>query len=292
MLYDIQAELYFDEITQGFDRLVPKKAELWLKDNKGGLTALEWGKLEIVKIGSQKPVSKTEEIPDKEVIEHGLDGFLTFARGKVTVTTPEGKVLKARNNMNLIPGCTIRTDANSVCEIVLSNNEVIRMMQRSVYTLPVDVVKEKKTILEKGSALFSKIKDALTGDDFYVETPNTVFGIRGTEFYVQYDDNNRETLILVKEGLVSATDKTGNQALLQAGMKATAIQDKKLVVDNYSAEEAKLFDAYEIEKELAQKQSDRGFSPVIYVLILLAVVAVVLLVLLLGKKGEGGSNFG
>ncbi len=287
--YDIHAEVWFDESSQSFDKLEAKRATLELVQSSGRIT-LGWGELTLRKIESQKESPSPR--PSQEIVEDeegGLDGLITLVKGKVAVITPDGKTLRASRNMHLIPGATIKTDAGGECEIVLTNNQVIRMRQKSIYTLPYLKVKEEKTFLEKGSAFFSKLKDSITGNDYYVETPNTVIGIRGTEFYLEVEDNG-DTLILLKEGLVMVLDKDGNDDYLSAGMKAEVKKDGPIVSGYYSVEEGEIFN-YEWNFEDGEESDieDSEPKPILYIYFILAVIVIIIIAVGM-KKAKKKTN--
>lgn len=287
--YDLHAEVWFDESSQSFDKLEAKRATLELVQSSGRIT-IGWGELTLRKIESQKESPSprpSQEIAEGE--EGGLDGLITLVKGKVSVITPDGKTLRASRNMHLIPGATIKTDAGGECEIVLTNNQVIRMRQKSIYTLPYLKVKEEKTFLEKGSAFFSKLKDSITGNDYYVETPNTVIGIRGTEFYLEVDDSGN-TLILLKEGLVMVLDKDGNDDYLSAGMKAEVKKDGPIVSGYYSAEEGEIFNyEWNFEEEDVNDIEDPEPKPILYIYFILAVIVIIIIAVGM-KKAKKKSN--
>lgn len=106
----------------------------------------------------------------------------------------------------------VRTKSASKAEITLRDNTVLRIAQRSRIDISEyftgdtgkGVVKlsrgQVQAIVDKSAA--KRIAAAPGANTFEVHTPNAVAGVRGTDFFVSYDNNT--TTILLKEGSVCA----------------------------------------------------------------------------------------
>lgn len=130
----------------------------------------------------------------------------------------------AQFNDRYCPGDTIRVGDNSRADLALANRSVARLNAGSTLVL--------KAIAEKRTSLLSLIKGA--GHFFSrgprnleVETPYTVVGVRGTEFWVSVEA--RQTLLSVFEGDVLAANETGELAL-SSGQSAVAESGKAPVL--------------------------------------------------------------
>ncbi len=122
----------------------------------------------------------------------------------------------AQLNDSHCPGDTIRVGEDSRADLTLANRSVLRLNANSEVTL--GAIQNKRNFLIKllnGAAhLFSRGPRALE-----VQTPSTVVGVRGTEFYLQVQAT--QTLVSVFEGEVLAANEAGELAL-KSGQPAVA----------------------------------------------------------------------
>jgi hypothetical protein len=226
-------------------------------------------------VSEEDKESESEE-DEYEVVTQGLEGNITDSRGRVMVTMPDGSTRRVRKRMPLPEGSTVRVYKNSWCEIKLNTGDIMQMRGLAVFTLPETVIEKKNPgLLERGKALFKSttetVKDKLGFGELEIETPSAVAGKRGTVFYVEVDEEGTSTFLL-QEGAILVTDQTGNEKLLESGMKAVVEKGKPLVQTNYTEAEAKVF----------EEGLDVGFQfP--WLLLLIAVV-VILFFYLRGKK--------
>ena len=106
------------------------------------------------------------------------------------------------------PGDSIRVQANSRADIALLNQSVLRLNANS--TITVQAPKEQTTgivdLLRGATNIFSRGPRSLE-----VNTPFTVAGVRGTEFFVGVE--SEQTLITVFEGTVLAENAAGSLSL-------------------------------------------------------------------------------
>lgn len=122
------------------------------------------------------------------------------------------------------PGDSIRVQANSRADIALLNQSVLRLNANSAIT--VQAPKEQSTgvvdLLRGATNIFSRGPRSLE-----VNTPFTVAGVRGTEFFV--DIQSDQTLITVFEGTVLAENASGSLSLT-TGQSAVAQANKPPVL--------------------------------------------------------------
>ena len=103
-------------------------------------------------------------------------------------------------------GSRIKTGAASLCELVFSNRNVIRMGQNTVLSL--DPEAPKTIDLRSGSlALVLKKLDTLSGagPKFKVRTPSAAAGVRGTSFFLKVEDPET-TYVCCCNGRLSVED--------------------------------------------------------------------------------------
>ncbi|MEP6998081.1 MAG: TonB-dependent receptor [Betaproteobacteria bacterium] len=119
-------------------------------------------------------------------------------------------------NDTFCPGDSIRVQANSRADIALLNQSVLRLNANS--TITVQAPKEQSTgvvdLLRGATNIFSRGPRSLE-----VNTPFTVAGVRGTEFFVSIESD--QTLITVFEGTVVAENAAGSLSL-SSGQSAVA----------------------------------------------------------------------
>jgi tetratricopeptide (TPR) repeat protein len=127
-------------------------------------------------------------------------------------------------NDTFCPGDSIRVQANSRADVALLNQSVLRLNANS--TITVQAPKEQTTgavdLLRGATNIFSRGPRSLE-----VNTPFTVAGVRGTEFYI--DVGADETLVTVFEGTVLAQNPAGSLSLTD-GQSAVAQAGKPPVL--------------------------------------------------------------
>jgi tetratricopeptide (TPR) repeat protein len=127
-------------------------------------------------------------------------------------------------NDTFVPGDTIRVMARSRADIALLDQSVLRLNANT--TIKVEAPKEGKTgvidMLRGAAHFFSRGPNSLE-----VNTPFTVAGVRGTEFFINLE--SQATLLTVFEGTVvaqnaagSLTLNSGQSAIAQAGKAPAA----------------------------------------------------------------------
>jgi len=107
-------------------------------------------------------------------------------------------------NDTYCPGDEVRAGANSRANLALINEAVLRLNQNTSMTL--GEFKEEKTSLVdlfKGAAHFFSRKPR----SLEVNTPYAIAGVRGTEFFIEVDDN--QTFLSIFQGEVLAQNKFG-----------------------------------------------------------------------------------
>lgn len=127
-------------------------------------------------------------------------------------------------NDTFCPGDSIRVQANSRADVMLLNQSVMRLNANS--TITVQAPKEQRTgvvdLLRGATNILSRGPNSLD-----VNTPFTVAGVRGTEFYLSVEDD--QTLITVFEGTVLAQNAAGSLSLTD-GQSAAAQSGKPPVL--------------------------------------------------------------
>jgi len=111
-------------------------------------------------------------------------------------------------NDTFCPGDSIRVQANSRADVMMLNQSVMRLNANS--TITVQAPKDQSTgvvdLLRGATNILSRGPRSLE-----VNTPFTVAGVRGTEFFLSVDDS--ETVVIVFEGTVLAQNPSGSISL-------------------------------------------------------------------------------
>ena len=127
-------------------------------------------------------------------------------------------------NDTFCPGDSIRVQANSRADIMLLNQSVMRLNANS--TITVEAPKDQSTgvvgLLRGATNILSRGPRSLE-----VNTPFTVAGVRGTEFYISVEPD--QTLVTVFEGTVLAENQAGSLPLTD-GQSAVAQAGKAPVL--------------------------------------------------------------
>jgi tetratricopeptide (TPR) repeat protein len=127
-------------------------------------------------------------------------------------------------NDTYCPGDTIRVQERSRADVALLNQSVLRLNANTTITL--EAVKEERTgvvdLLKGAAHFFSRGPRSLE-----VNTPYTVAGVRGTEFFISVEEG--KALLSIFEGTVVAANEAGSLTLT-SGQSAVAEAGKAPVL--------------------------------------------------------------
>ncbi len=132
----------------------------------------------------------------------------------------------AKLDDTLCPEDKVRTLENSRAAILLKNESILRLDQRTTVKFSA-IVSEKPSLLEliKGKVLFfSRFPRKLL-----INTPFVNASSEGTEFLIEVDEESQTTTILVLEGRMTAANEAGS-ATIESGQAATAKAGERPVV--------------------------------------------------------------
>ena len=112
--------------------------------------------------------------------------------------------------------------------------------------------RDARVRISKGKVMFrdmlSKVKE-LYSDDFIIETPSAVMGIRGTELYLDVSENG-DTIIYLTHGQIDVTDNYGYTINLIAGQKVEVTMSGGMgFVDFITEDEYDSFEMFEVDEE-------------------------------------------
>ncbi len=161
----------------------------------------------------------------------GTVGFVKAVTDKKHIDLyRNGKYYRVSTQTPLFPGDRFRTGPNSMMKLILTNTDgtenVIYVRPNSLFEVEgtrYEDYDDSIRIVKAMGSIVATIKRRVSGKkpNFYVKTPGVVLGIRGTEFYLEYNTTTNETRLMVKEGVVEITGetiasvKTGEQILVE-----------------------------------------------------------------------------
>lgn len=143
--------------------------------------------------------------------------MVTELKGTVMVVRAGGiKEFKAFRSMRLNEGDTVRTGASSNATIQVDAEQSFKIAANSEVVVSELKNKNGETKLTLnlrkggiGNEINKKLKE---GSDYKIKTPTAVMGVRGTEFYVQFESG--ETDVWLTKGVVTMDyRRQGNYAL-------------------------------------------------------------------------------
>lgn len=141
-------------------------------------------------------------------------GIFITVQGDVTISTQQIGSETAKVGAKIFPGSMITTGADSGAKIVMSDKNIIHIGPDSV--LNIDKyendfsagVKNVSLILDQGKVR-ADVEEKYDGDknQFLIHTPDTVAGVRGTQFMSSYDPVTKTSEIVTFRGLVSFSNR-------------------------------------------------------------------------------------
>lgn len=287
ILYGVKANLRFNEDTQSFDIVEPQGKINLIYHNNGGYGYIGIGDFSMDKIAGSQPEEEEEEPEEEESEgvepEEQIPRGITFVKGIVEIKRAgSDKWIRVRGSMPLNSGDIVRTGKNSYAYIGCGTSEFaaatgseIQLRPLSVITVPDETLKvEKKSrvrvavddAVKKVYALFGK-------EEFEIETPSAVSGIRGTDFIVDVDEDGNTTFLL-NEGSISVKSKFDNtETTLRPGQKILAPINSTLSdPGDMTSSDKKAFSNDTPEEETG--------SPGLFAIIIIILIAVVVLIVL------------
>ncbi len=136
----------------------------------------------------------------------GLEGRVWIVRA--------GQTIPARLSMRVEQGDEIRTGENGKCKVLFNDDTLLKIGESSAVDLTKYVVKPAEdTRVSTLKLLFGRVRAVITrffssyNSRFFIQTPNAVTGVRGTDFFVGYENNRTE--VYVFDGKVTVANLLG-----------------------------------------------------------------------------------
>jgi len=197
------------------------------------------------------------------VINEDYVNLISFTKGMVQIKRAgTDQLIRARHRMPIGPGDKIYTSQNSSCELI-GPKTVITLKDQSSFTVLGERLKAEKN--SKFRVIFKDVEETFnnffTPENYEVETPTNIIGIRGTDFIVTVG-NNGETEILLREGEIEATNKYSNQkALVYSGEKLlTQPNDSTFYMQQLTKEELDQFTTFNESEPINLKLDETNYT--------------------------------
>lgn len=169
---------------------------------------------------------------------------------------PTGRVVGLRGEVSLVrahsassmflavgdpiwTGDHIRTGTDSRAQLLLEDRSVINLGPGTELTIGVSSASRRGGLSLKlvVGSLWARVSHTFGGDrDFDVTTANAVAGVRGTSFFMEALEGEREMRLTVLRGTVELRDPLGGLALVHALQQGVAQQGIPIRVQPASAE--------------------------------------------------------
>ena len=157
--------------------------------------------------------------------------------GEITLVSHDGKALEASEDRRLTNGNVIKTKKESQAWILLDEDRVVTLMERSTASFTQNG-KKLYLSLEDGRLFFNIERSLEDDENLDIVTSTMVIGIRGTSGYI-YSDENGNSVLYLTTGKVEVTglNEDGEESdsdKLKAGQKVTVISgdDAELIVED------------------------------------------------------------
>jgi hypothetical protein len=144
--------------------------------------------------------------------EQSSVGKVSFPLGNVLVLSKgETRFRKATFNMPVKNGDKVETKKQSRCEITYNDGSIIRIDERSIYTIEKATITDDKKEVESSLSigkLWANLKKLIRGrDSWKLKSPAAVVAVRGT-IYRMNAGADSSTQVLVYEGQVDVRPAT------------------------------------------------------------------------------------
>jgi len=143
----------------------------------------------------------------------------------------KGKMFPAKVYNKVYSKDIIRTGNNAKAKLVLSNANTLVVGPFTNFTVD-DTKKESSSFTLMYGKIRSIVKQEKTKDgEFKIQTPTSVIGVRGTDFYTIYRPQNGKTSVTTLSGVVSIKNLTGKikkEVLVSAGYTSHVVDTSRL----------------------------------------------------------------
>jgi uncharacterized cupin superfamily protein len=162
-----------------------------------------------------------------------LSGMISFTAGNVTVEDSAGNTVKAEAGDVITQGMKITTTGKKSAADIYVGENAFRVAGDTIVhisgltTNPLTGTEQVSINLDKG-VIYNRISRKLVNDDLYtVSTGTAVASVRGTEFAVEY--NNDETVVSCLKGNVAVKNNDGAEIIIGAEEEASVTGGKNPV---------------------------------------------------------------
>lgn len=191
------------------------------------------------------PLSKYCWIPPWHIEEtEETIAELTYVFGIVHVTSADGSGKRLAKHGDMLKiGDVVETSRRSKAEITYRKNLLISMNPMTKLSVPADYKKPKEGFWNTLKLFFGFIYvQGRTPDEFNIQTPRAVVGVRGTSFWIDLTEKSSDKIVLQGGSL----EIVSNHADKSSSPIKLAREKKLVVLDN--ASEVSALSGLEIQK--------------------------------------------
>lgn len=172
-------------------------------------------KLFVIFLAGLTVISFSPERPTIGKISFPLGNVLVLGKG-------ETRFRKASFNMPVKNGDKVETKKQSRCEITYRDGSIVRIDERSIYTIEKAIISEEKKEVESKLSigkLWANLKKLIKGKDTWkLKSPAAVVAVRGT-IYRMNAGADSSTQVLVYQGQVDVRPSTPADQQQSMGIK-------------------------------------------------------------------------
>ncbi len=168
---------------------------------------------------------------EKKAVKSERAAVVTFVKGTEARIDREGSGIAVKPGEFVFVKDVLVTGAKSNIDLQLSEDRVVKISEKSRVEISemlatIDGATNDSLNLVAGG-IYSKVGKLSKGSSFSVRTPTAVAGVRGTEFYVESDEQGQSS-ISVTGGKVEVESVTGEKSVVEEGQKAEVKKDGKV----------------------------------------------------------------
>lgn len=168
---------------------------------------------------------------DSNAKPESIQPVLVFIQGSVSIKR-DSQSLTATEGLELMAGDTISTGKDGSAEIAYGSFATIRLFPNTTVNLTMIISRamqqadhDTADLSLLAGTVAAKVKKLSSKDEFFVLTPNSAAGIRGTQFIVDYEEPIRKNGNIVRTERTLVAVRDGSVAVLPKGKLFSSLID-------------------------------------------------------------------
>lgn len=169
---------------------------------------------------------------EKKIVKSERAAVVTFVNGSEARIDREGAEIAVKPGEFVFVKDVLITGAKSNIDLQLSEDRVIKIREKSRMEISemlatIQGATNDSLNLVSGG-IYSKVGKMSEGSSFSVRTPTAVAGVRGTEFYVESDEQGQSSVFVTGGKVEVESAVTGQKSVVEEGQKAEVKKDGKV----------------------------------------------------------------